>query len=139
MSQLELIELNLIEAASKINRVRTLFAEVEFASGCVEHVVKPAGYLPERKDDLMIVTWDEHIGDAVMKGTREEVVRVAPFQTNYDSMQPEDLPEWIALSWAYGSAMKISHNEVSGEEAASLRKRLDSLFASMGTESPWPY
>ena len=87
----------------------------------------------------MLIIWDESIGDVVMKGTRQEIVRVVPFQTDYDSMQPEELPGWIALSWAYGSAMKISHGEVHGEEAGALRKRLDGLFASMGREFPWPY
>ena len=131
--------MELVEAARRINRVRTLFAEIEYANGHTEQVVKPAGYFPDRPEDLMLIIWDESIGDAVMKGTRQEIVRVVPFQTDYDSMQPEELPGWVALSWAYGSAMKISHGEVRGEEAESLRKRLDGLFASMGKESPWPY
>ena len=131
--------MELVEAARRINRVRTLFAEIEYANGHIEQVVKPAGYFPDRQEDIMLIIWDESIGDAVMKGTGQEIVRVVPFQTGYDSMQPEELPRWIALSWAYGSAMKISHGDVRGEEAGALRKRLDRLFASMGTESPWPY
>jgi hypothetical protein len=131
--------MELVEAARRINRVRTLFAEIEYANGHIEQVVKPAGFFPNKSEDLMLIIWDESIGDAVMKGTRQEIVRVVPFQTDYDSMQPEELPKWIALSWAYGSAMKISHGEVRGEEAETLRKRLDGLFASMGRESPWPY
>ncbi len=131
--------MELVEAARRINRVRTLFAEIEYANGHIEQVVKPAGFFPNKSEDIMLIIWDESIGDAVMKGTRQEIVRVVPFQTDYDSMQPEELPKWIALSWAYGSAMKISHGEVRGEEAETLRKRLDGLFASMGRESPWPY
>ena len=131
--------MELVEAARRINRVRTLFAEIEYANGHIEQVVKPAGYFPDRQEDIMLIIWDESIGDAVMKGTRQEIVRVVPFQTDYDSMQPEELPRLIALSWAYGSAMKISHGEVRGEEAGALRKRLDDLFASMGREPPWPY
>lgn len=48
---MELCEMDLIEAASRINHVRTLFAEVEFASGHVEYIVEPAGYFPDRKGD----------------------------------------------------------------------------------------
>jgi hypothetical protein len=49
-----------------------------------------------------------------MKGIREEVVRVYPFKTDYDSMHPVDLPEWIALSWTYLSAI-VSPREMSKE------------------------
>ena len=91
-------ETDLIEAARMINGVRTLFAEIEYINGRIEQVVKPAGYFPDRPGDLMLVMWDGSIGDAVMMGTRQEIVRVVPFQTNYDSMQPEELPRWIALS-----------------------------------------
>jgi hypothetical protein len=59
---------------------------------------------------------------------------VVPYCTEYDFMEPEDMPEWAAMLWVKFQEMRIKEGKVPLKESIPLMRRITRLRERMGDE-----
>ena len=65
-------------------------------------------------------------------GNFDQTVR--PYLTEYDFMQPEEMPEWMAMLWVKYQEMRLREGKVQSQESMSLMGRIRILRERMGDE-----
>ncbi len=65
-------------------------------------------------------------------GSFDQTVR--PYLTEYDFMQPEEMPEWTAMLWVKYQEMRLKEGKIPSQESMSLMSRIRRLRERMGDE-----
>ena len=59
---------------------------------------------------------------------------IVPYLTEYDFMEPEEMPPWMAMLWVKFQEMEMREGKIPDEEEGSLSERLRRLRERLGDE-----
>ncbi len=77
-----------------------------------------------------------HVEGVVHEGSRGDYFdqTVVPYLTEYDFMEPEDMPEWAAMLWVKFQETRMREGKFQLRESIALMKRVRELRERMGDE-----